>query len=70
MTKERQMQVRKLSEQQSIKPAGTQPSADTRITALEVNLALVLNPRRVLSRKQRGRLPKNQHRVETEGILQ
>ena len=66
MTEEQQMQVCKLCEQQGIKPAMKQTSADARIAALEVKLGIT---RRLMSRKRRGRLPKNKHGGETEGIL-
>ena len=45
MTKEQQMQVCKLHEQQSIKPAIKQTSADARIAALEVNHGINYQPK-------------------------
>ena len=36
---------------------------------LRISLGSALNLRRVMSRKPRERLPKNQHGEETEGIL-
>ena len=68
MTKEQQMQVCKLIEQQGIKPAKKQTNPDARIAVLRQSLGLILNPRRMMSRKRRERLPRNHHGGEMEGI--
>ena len=64
------MQIRKLHEQQGIKHAMKQTSADSRITALKEKLKVSSQPKRVISKRLRERFAKNQHRGETEGILQ
>ena len=53
MSKEQQMQVRKLREQQGIKPTVRQFMAKARITALRLSLGLILNPRRRILRRKR-----------------
>ena len=70
MTKEHQMQVCKLYEQQGIKPAMKQTSTDARIATLEAQLGISSHSKeRVMSRKKRERLQKNQHERKIEGIL-
>ena len=68
ITKEQQMKVRKLCEQQGIKPAVKMTSADTRIAALEAKLGVSSQPKEGNVKNWREKLPKNQHEGETEGI--
>ena len=69
MTKEQQIKVRKLHEQQDIKPAMKQTITDAKITALDTQLRISSQPRRVMPRRKRERLPKNQHGGGTDEIL-
>ena len=48
MPREHQMQVRKLQEQQSIKPSYKQPSTETRIATLEAQLRVDSNLKRMM----------------------
>ena len=61
MKKEQQMQIRKLHEQQVIKHTAKQTIADARIATLVAKLRISSQPRKVMSRKLRERLLKNQH---------
>ena len=45
MTREQQMQVRKLHEQQGIKPPMQKTGTDTRISALEAKLGIASQPK-------------------------
>ena len=65
MITEQHMQVRKWHEQQGIKPITKQPRQQLGLLLLRLSLGLVLNPRRVMSRRNRERLPINQHGEET-----
>ena len=65
MSREQQMQVRKLCDQKGIKPAMKQTSAEARIAALEAHLGMISQPKG--DAKQEG-LTK-QHRGGTKGIL-
>ena len=58
MTKEQQMQVRKLHEQQSIKPTTRQTSRDARISALEAQLRISSQPKEGEVKKKEEENPK------------
>ena len=58
MTKDQQMQVCKLHEQQVIKPAEMQTSMDARIVALEAKLGLKSQPKEGDVKKKDGEAPK------------
>ena len=60
MTREQQMQVRKLCEQQGIKPAVKQTSADARISVLEAKLGITSQPVQGDVNKKEGETPKEQ----------
>ena len=64
------MQIRKLHEQQSIKPTVKQISADTRIAALEAKLGNASQPKEGDVKKKEEILPKNQSGGETGEILE
>ena len=53
------MQVRKLHEQQDIKPATKQTSTDTRIAALEAKLGISSQPEEGEVKEKKGGTPKN-----------
>ena len=57
MTKEQQMQVRKLHEQQGIKPTMRQTSADMRIAALEAKLGVSSQSKEGDVKKPEGETP-------------
>ena len=57
MTKEQQMQVQKLHEQQGIKPTMKQMSTDIKIATLETKLRVSSQPEEDDVKKQRKRLP-------------
>ena len=69
MTKEQQMQVCKLCKQQGIKPTAKQASTDARTAAIEAKLRITSQLKDSDVKKKEGRLQKNQHGRETEGIL-
>ena len=58
MTKEQHMQIRKLQEQQGIKPAAKQKGADARIAALEAKLRISSQPEEGDIKKTKGETPK------------
>ena len=57
MTKEQQMQVCKLCEQQGIKPSPKQTSTDARIAALEAKLRITYQPKEGDVKKKEGETP-------------
>ena len=58
MTRDQQMQARKLQEQQGIKPPTQQTSADARISALEAQLGITSQPKQRDVKKKKEGLPK------------
>ena len=58
MTKEHQMQVRNLCEQQGIKPTTKQQSTDARVAALEAKLGISSQPKKGDIKKTKGETPK------------
>ena len=58
MTRKQQMQVRKLQEQEGIKPTMRQTSADVRISALEAKLRITSQPEQGDVKKKEGETPK------------
>ena len=58
ITKVQQMQLHKLHEQQGIKPATKQTSADARIAALEAKLGIASQPKEGNAKKKEGEIPK------------
>ena len=58
MTNEQQMQVRKLQEQQGIKPTAKQTSTGARIAALEDKLRISSHPKEGGVKKTKGEAPK------------
>ena len=61
ITREKKMQVYKLCKQQGIKPTTKKTITDAKIAALEAKLRITSQPKEVMSRRRKGRLPKNQH---------
>ena len=57
MTKDQQMQVRKLFKQQDIKPTSKQTSTDARIAALEAQFGLSSQPKEGDVKKKEGETP-------------
>ena len=57
LTKEQQMQIRKLHEQQDIKPAVNQTSADAMVAALEAKLRINSQPKKGDVNKTKGETP-------------
>ena len=58
ITGEQQMQVRKLQEQQGIKPTMQQTSTDARISALEAKLEITSRPEQGDVKEKEGETPK------------
>ena len=69
MSKEQQMQMRGLCEQQCIKPVSKHPKIEARIAALEAQLRVHSQPEQGDIVKKKERLLKKYHGGETEGIL-
>ena len=58
MTKEQQVQICKICEQQGIKPAMKQTSTDARIAALEAKLGINSQLKEGNTKKKKGEAPK------------
>ena len=69
VTNEQQMQVRKLHEQQGIKHAAKQTSADAMIAALLAKLMICSQPKESDIKKIEGETPQEPARGRTERIL-